>query len=116
MISLPRYASRTRVVGGDLGRRSFGEHAAAIEDGDAVREREHDAHVVLDEQDGQAEAVVQIADDAHDARRLRLGQSRHRLVEQHERRLGREAHRDLAQALAAVREFGDEPVLARASG
>ena len=41
-------------IGGDRVRRAFGQHAALVEHGDALRDAEHDIHVVLDEQDAHA--------------------------------------------------------------
>ena len=53
--------------------------------------RGHDAHVVLDEEYGEAEPVVQVAHDVHDARRVGFGEPRGRLVEQDHRRVGGKA-------------------------
>jgi len=46
-----------------------------------VREREHDAHVVLDKEHREAETVVQVADDARNPRRFGFRPDRSSVVE-----------------------------------
>ena len=87
-------------------RRALGKNFAAIEHHDGCA-AQHDAHVVLDEEYGEPKLAVQLANHVDDARRLGMRETRHRLVEHNQHRIGRKAHRDLAQALAAVRKFGD---------
>ena len=83
---------------------------ALIEHGDAVGEMEDDAHVVLDQHDGQVAVLVQPADELGDLVGLLVAHAGGRLVEQQQARLERERHRDLGGALVAVRQFADQPV------
>jgi len=67
-------------VGADR-RRSAGRDDRAIDhDGDAVGEREHGVHVMLDEED--RETAAELGEEAHDLGRLGRAHPGHRLVEQ----------------------------------
>src|SRR5262245_32340699 len=91
-------------VAADLVRRALGERAALVEHVDAVGDLHDQRHVVVDEQDA---GLVLVADRAHDCEEvvyLRLGESRGRLVHEHEPRLGGERTRHARLALVPVRE------------
>src|SRR5262249_47305593 len=66
-------------VGAHLLRRAARKHAAVDQHGDAVGEREHGGHVVLDQHHGKAS--LQSAQQADEARGLFAAGARHRLVE-----------------------------------
>ena len=82
--------------------------AAADQDGDAVGEREHRGHVVLDQHHGE------LALEAEQQVDLPLGflaaDAGHRLVEQKQRRLHGERDGKLERALLAVRQFAGADV------
>src|SRR5215472_16123046 len=85
-------------IGSDLARRAGGDLLPEGQHDDAMRERHHRAHVVLDEQHGDATRV----DGAHQADHgvdLRGVEPRHHLVKEEERRLRAERAREL-EALA----------------
>ena len=82
---------------------ALGQHLAAGQHGDAVRQRRDDRQVVLDHQDG---AVRRDAPDQRgDALDVLAAHAGHRLVEQHHLRVERQRRRDLERALAAVGEL-----------
>jgi hypothetical protein len=73
-----------------------------VEHGDPVGDPHDHAHVVLDEQDGQAQLGHQAHQELHEAGRLALGHPGGGLVEQQERRLRGQGPSDLEPALVAV--------------
>src|SRR5207248_1935117 len=81
----------------------FGEHFAAGEDGDLLREARDDSEVVLHHQDG---AVLgHTLDEGRDAIDVLVTHSGGGLVEQHQLGVERERGGDLQRPLAAVGEF-----------
>ena len=84
---------------GDRGRRALGDHAALVQHVDALGERGHGLHDVLDQQDGDAR-VADVADDLDDLGDLGRIEAGHHLVEQQQARPGGERAGEL-QALAA---------------
>ena len=73
---------------------------------DAVGERAHDVHLVLDEQDGLGRVGLQPRDQVEHDRNLVDAHAGGRLVEHVDLRLERHHHRDLELALVAVRQRG----------
>ena len=84
----------------DLGRPALGDHAALVEHGDPVGERQHLIDVVIDQDD--REGPVEGADQVGDADALVRREAGQRLVEQQELGARRERQGDLEQALVAV--------------
>ena len=98
------------LVGADRRRLARRDDAAVDQHADAVREREHRVHVVLDQEDRQvALELAQQRDHAHGFLRAHAG---HRLVEQQHARPGRERHRDLELAVLAMAHARHDDVLA----
>src|SRR6185312_6684968 len=95
-------------VGGDFGRRAFGQDRALYQHGDAPRQAEHQIHVVLDDQ--QREVRRQVFDDVNDDAAFRRRHPGRRLVEQQHVRLEPERDRDLDETLTPIRQFADQPV------
>ena len=93
-------ADRAGIAGGD--------DAAIDQHGDAVGEREHRVHVVLDQHDG--DFLPQFLQQRHHARRFGDAEAGHRLVEQQQLRLGGERDREFELALLAVAQFGHRHV------
>src|SRR5512145_334941 len=93
-------------VGGDLRRRALDQHRALDHYGDRASEAEHQVHVVLDDQHGDAGGKT--VDHLEDDGALVGRHACRRLVEQ--QHLGPQAQRDgdLDQALAAVGELFDQ--------
>ena len=60
----------------DLVRRALGDLLAVVEDGDPVADAHDDPHVVLDQQDRQAEVAAQPADEVGQLLASRAGSSR----------------------------------------
>src|SRR5215510_14153169 len=83
---------------------------SVVEHGDVVGDLHDHAHVVLDEEDGEAEIAYQLAQEGHEAARLALGHARGGLVEEEEGGLGREGAADLEPALIAVGEVARDLV------
>src|SRR5881628_2899207 len=69
-------------VGLDVARRALGDLLAVVEHGDAVRDLHHHPHVVLDEDDGEAQLADEPPEQRHQRPCLRLRHARGRLVEQ----------------------------------
>ena len=110
----PRYASMTRGLAGP--RRACPRRAlAVVEDGDPVADAHDDPHVVLDEQDGQAELGSQPADEVGQVARLLGVHAGGRLVEQQELRTRGQRSRDLQPALVAVGQVAASTAGARPS-
>ena len=77
-----------------------------MQDGDVVGELEHHFHVVLDQQHAQIAFRQHVLEDLHGPAGLLDRQALGRLVQHQQARLLRDRHRDLEQALVAVREHG----------
>ena len=73
-----------------------------VEHEDVVADPHDDAHVVLDEQDREAEVTPEPIDETGHGRRLVRVHPRGRLVEQQQGRLAREGARQLEATLVAV--------------
>ena len=74
--------------------RAFSDLAAVIEHKDAVRNVHHQAHIVLDQENGEAVAI-QLANELADAERGIVGNAGGRLVEQEKARRRGQRPRDL---------------------
>ena len=96
------------LVAADRRRRARGDDAAVDQHGDAVGEREHRLHVVLDQHDGDFPAAIPAA--ASPCARIGDAESGHRLVEQQQLRLGRERDRQFELALLAMAQLGDRDI------
>src|SRR5581483_3533321 len=70
----------------DLCRRAGGDHTAEVEDGDAVADRHHEIHVVLDQH--HCDLVPQGADQFRQLGHLGAGEAAGRLVEEQQLRIG----------------------------
>ena len=92
-------------VGPDRFRLTAGNDAAIDQHGQAIGEREHRLHVVLDQKDGHA--ALELAEHLHHARGLFRPHAGHRLVEQQKPRPGRERHGDFKLPVLAVAELVD---------
>src|SRR5262245_50603129 len=66
----------------DLGRHAVGDLAAVVEHHHPVGDVHHHAHVVLDQDEGGAELVVDVKDEAAHVLLFLEVHSRHRLIEQ----------------------------------
>ena len=71
---------------------------------------EHNAHVVLDQDNGEFAVPVQEADQPGYFVGFLVAHARRRFIEQQQPRPQRQRHRDLGGALAAMGEFADQPV------
>ncbi len=89
-------------------RRTGGDDAAIDQHRDAVGEREHGLHVVLDQHD--RHFLAQLQEQLHHARGFGDAETGHRLVEQQQLRPGRERDRKLEFALLAMAELGDRHI------
>src|SRR5271166_3820799 len=81
---------------------AVGDELAVGQNNDAVGERAHDVHLVLDQQDGLRLVALQPCDEVEHHRNLVDAHARGRLVEHVDLRLERHHHRDLELALVAV--------------
>src|SRR5258708_8103365 len=88
-------------MGLDFLRRAFGDLAAEIEHDDALRDLHHQAHVVLDQQYGDA-AVADTQDSVGERLRFLRVEAGRGLVEQQEPRPRRQCARDFQQTLLSV--------------
>ena len=95
-------------VGAHLRRRAARQDAAVDQHRDAVRQREHRVHVVLDQH--HREAALQAAQRRDQPLGLVAAGAGHRLVEQQQLRLHRQRDRELQRALLAVRELAGRHV------
>ncbi len=105
----PRYASITRGsrrTSSGCPRRS----CARIENGHPVADTHDHLHVVLDEEDGQAELGAETRDELHQVLRLLGVHARRGLVEEQQLRAGGKRARDLEAPLVAVGEVLGELV------
>src|SRR5690606_13467785 len=107
-------AARPPEIGGDdalvplyLGRRAFGDLPAEIERDDLVGDRHDEAHVMLDEKDGDAELVPDALDEAAERADLFVIEAARGLVEEEKPRLGREGACELDALLRAEGQSGD---------
>src|SRR6266568_1076286 len=102
-------------VGLDRGRRALGDLLPVLQHHDVLAGAHDEAHVVLDEQDGDA-APLDLADELDEEVRLLLVHPPGRLVEDEQLRVGGEGAGDLEPALVAVGEVLRElhPLLAQA--
>ena len=92
-------------VAADLGGRSLCDDLAVVQHRDALADAHHDPHVVLDEEDGQAELVAQAADEVDPSvAGLAAVHAGGRLVEEQQLRLRGQRAGDLQPALVAVRQ------------
>ena len=85
-----------------LGRRAFGDLAAAVEHHDLVGDVHHHAHVVLDQDDGDAALLVHVEDVARHVLLLVLVHAAHGLVEQQDLGLQRQRAAELDALAQAV--------------
>ena len=100
----------TASFSGDLRRRSLGDLAAFVHHADMVGNIHHDAHVVLDHQDGHAELFLQIEDEARDILALLLVHPRDHFVEQQELRRDGQRPAKLDPLLQAVGQRADRMI------
>ena len=77
-----------------------------MQHGEPIADREHDLHVVLDQQHGDAPAVDEIAQRAGERERLFHRQAGGRLVEQQDLRPPDQRQRKIEAALIAVADLG----------
>src|SRR4051794_5156150 len=82
------------------------DDAAIDQNRDAVGQREHRLHVVLDQHDG--EFAPQFLQKRHHARGFRDTEAGHRLIEQQQARLCRECYGELQLALLAMTQARDQ--------
>src|SRR5258706_7298530 len=93
---------------------AFGDELPLVQHHDAIGERAHDIHLVLDEQHRLVALRLDVADEVEDHRYLVDAHAGGRLIEHEHLRLERERDRDLELALVAVRERrGDGIALGR---
>src|SRR5215203_1044406 len=90
--------------GDDLARLPVGHEGTVVQDHDAVGERAHHVHLVLDEEHRAVAALLDLGDEVEDGRHLVDAHAGRRLVEHEHLRLQRQEQRDLELALVAVRE------------
>ena len=79
----------------NLVRGAVGDHAAEIEHHDLVGEAHHQAHVMLDQEHGDAQLVADRADESAELRHLVVIEAAGGLIEQQELRLRGERAREL---------------------
>ena len=91
-------------IAGNLGRLAVGDHAALVQHGNAVRQRQHAIDVVLDQQHGVGRG--ELADQRADHLAVGFGQAGQRFVEQQQLRIGGQRDGDFQQPPLAVREVG----------
>src|SRR6267142_2052543 len=97
----------------DFGGRALGDELALVQHDDAVGERAHHVHLVLDEQHGLVALRLDVADQVEDHRHLVDAHAGGRLVEHEHLGLEREQDRHLELALVAVRKGGGDHVALR---
>ena len=91
------------LIGDDLGRCAVGQLAALVDDDDPIGDLHHEAHVVLDEQHGDARRGHP-ADDLPEVGGLGVVEPGGRLVEEHRVRLERHRPGDVDEPLMAGRQ------------
>ena len=99
------------LVGLDLGGRALGDPLAVVEHGDALADAHDDAHLVLDEQDGDAQVVAEPSDETGHLVGLGRVHAGGRLVEQQEAWAGAQGPGDLQATLVAVGHVAGEHVV-----
>src|SRR3954464_5075907 len=99
--------------GDHLGRRALGHELSLVQHDDAIGQRAHDIHLVLDEEHGLVALRLYLADEIEDHRYLVDAHACRRLIEHEYFRLEREQHRDLELALVAVRQRGGDGIALR---
>ena len=100
--SFPRYAAITFGIVPDLIRGPFGDLLAVVEHGNALADAHDDLHVVLDEQNGEAEFLLREPDQLHQLAFLRRVHAGGGFVEQEQLRPRRQGADDFEAALVAV--------------
>ena len=81
-----------------------GDHLAEVHDGDPLADAHDDAHLVLDEEDGELEPVPDEMDELHELDDLPRVHPRRGLVQEQQLRLAGQGAGDLHAALLAVGE------------
>ena len=94
-------ADHSRIVP-HVGRRSVGDHLAFVQDHDAIASVEDHLEVVVDEDNAAAASVANAGDELDDLLRLRVIETRRRLVEEQELELAGDSPGDLQPTLQAV--------------
>src|SRR5258708_2667974 len=105
MALLPEVDFVHALVPGDLLRRPLDQHFALHQNGDALREAEHQIHVVLDDQD--RDVLGELVEHLQDAMRFQRRHARGGLVEEQHLGVQSERDRDFHQALFPVRQVED---------
>lgn len=95
----------------DLRRNARRDLLAEVDDIDAVGDVHDKIHVMLDEEDGQAEPVADAADESGQFKRLLRVHASRRLVEQQQLRTGRQRAGNFKPALLAIRQSRRQLVL-----
>jgi hypothetical protein len=83
-------------------RRAFGDLAAVVEDADVVRDIHHHAHVVFDQQDGDAFVARQVLQEFVEFGRFARVEAGRRFVEAEQQRVDAECAGNLDAPLHAV--------------
>ena len=96
LLRRPQVGRLHRRVGLDGGRVARGDDSPVVEHGHVVADAHHEAHVVLDEQDGHAPAG-EVGEDPSELEGLLVVQTRARLVQQEQRRCRGQGARQLGQ-------------------
>ena len=96
----------------DLLRRPLGDLAAVVEDGDLLGDAHDHPHLVLDEQDRDAQVAAQLAEEVGHLERLGRVHPGGRFVEQEQAWLVGQGAGDLQPALVAVRQLHGQAVAA----
>src|SRR4051812_29244682 len=99
--------------GDHFGGHALGDELALMQHHDAVRERAHHIHLVLDEQHRLVALRLDVTDEVEDHRHLVDAHAGRRLVEHKHLGLEREQDGDLELALVAVRERGRDRIALR---
>ncbi len=97
------------VVGNFIGR-ALGEQRTVVEHGDAIGDAEHDFHVMLHEQGGDALVFVQITDQRGHVVRLFISHPGGGLVEQQQLGTAGQRNAHLDHPLVAVRHLARHPI------
>ena len=106
----PRYASTTRFVAADLIRCSVRDHAAVVHHDHAVARPHDEVEVVLDDEERDAVAIAEREDVLEQLHAERRADSRHRLVEEQDRRLGHQCANQVEQLPLAPGERPGERI------
>src|SRR5258705_4223175 len=101
-----------RRVALDLARRPLGDLLAVIEHRDPVGDLHDHAHVVLDQDNGDAEVGHEPTQQMHQGARFPLGHAGRRLVEEQQRGLGGERAGELEPSAIAVRQVARDDIRA----